>query len=123
MKKAIELLKDGLAYIRGGETADYGSDTPTVLACLNAVKMQIKKTIAELETPRWYTPERWEAETGEPWQDDWPVWRISDEEEPEWRGCSYRKAKKIARVNDTTIICANFDGPLPHTQWEPGEAE
>jgi hypothetical protein len=109
MEKVITLLEDALDVIL------HETKIPAHYQEVD----YIKQALAELKTPRWRTPEQWEAETGKPWPDDWPVWYISDEEEPKWRGGSYRKAKKIDRVNDTLIICATFDGPLPPDDWMP----
>jgi hypothetical protein len=122
MKKAIEKLEQVKSFLDGRYRfgLDEGVDNKPLKERIGL----LAEAIAELKAPpRWETPEQWKKRMGEPWPDDWPVWCISDEEEPEWRGHSYRKAKKIDRVNDTLIICANFDGPLPPDGWRPEEGE
>jgi hypothetical protein len=129
VKKVIEILEDGLAYIRGGETADYESDTPTVLACLNAAETQIKKAIAELKTPRRYTPEQWLERTGVPWPDNGAVYMLYKPPEvsgvfPFWRIETYCYAKMylngvaVHSKSCFAVVCATEAGPPPDG-WRP----
>jgi hypothetical protein len=118
MKKVIELLEAIQGKLKTGPGGVFYAEQ------VWTARRMIDEGLAELKAPpRWETPEQWEKLTGKTWSDTWPVWCISDEEEPKWRGHSYRKAKKIARVNDTVIICANFDGSLPPDDWMPEDEE
>jgi hypothetical protein len=120
MKRVIDLLEKADKFVfsisvhgEAGKNAE-SRDTANRL---------IQEAITLLEAPRRETPEQYRERTGKEWRDYWPVWYISDEEDPEWRGRSYREAKEMAKVNDTWIICANFDDYPPPDDWLPDETE
>jgi hypothetical protein len=108
VKEVIELLEQ----VKADMTlicADSGFQRDVV----STITKKIETAIAILKAPRWEMPEQYEKRTGEPWQDDWPVWACGDSDDIEWIGCSYREAKEMDRVNDTAILCATQDGPPP----------
>jgi hypothetical protein len=83
VKKVIELLEDALDVML------HVTKIPTHYQEVD----YIKEAITLLETPRYLTPERWEAETGEPWPDNGAVYF--------WNGCAgwtimhYRRWKEM----------------------------
>jgi hypothetical protein len=95
VKKAIELLKKAKSDA-GSAWCDTG---PAGSAFLSKVILFIDEAIAELKTPRWYTPERWEAEHGKPWPDDWGVYV--------W---DYALKLWIFRAYETIKYCEKFNG-------------
>jgi hypothetical protein len=76
----------------------------------------LDRAIAELKkTPRWYTPEQWEAETGEPWPEYWPVWAITDGMISISTMAEEEERKKWG---DFIYVCATEAGPPPDG-WKP----
>jgi hypothetical protein len=82
----------------------------------------IDDAIAELKAPRWYTPERWEQRTGEPWPDSGAVyyryvsttgkldvWRIGNYENIANSNHDFRSHN----AGYHQIICATEAGPPP----------
>jgi hypothetical protein len=118
VKQIIEMLEE--ADKKVSSISVYGNTRRNRETLDEAIGL-IREAITKLQkAPLWETPEQREKRTGEPWQEDWPVWYISDSEEPEWKGCSYKEAKEIDEVNDTWIVCAGKEGPPPDG-WEPEE--
>jgi hypothetical protein len=82
--------------------------------------------------PRWYTPERWEAETGEAYPPSWPVW-FRYRYQSTW---SLWMTLSLAAVrNDQTklslnkkkteyqIVCNYMVPGPPPIDWEPEDVE
>jgi hypothetical protein len=116
VKKVIKLLEEAntiLATISPKITSLDGIGFPVAIS-------NIQKAIAELKTPRWYTPERWEAETGEPWPDNGAVWQLiewwKDPPVYQWLLSEHRFAKTEERI----VVCATEAGPPPDG-WRPEE--
>jgi hypothetical protein len=101
--------------------------------------IDILRSIANKQMPRWETPEQWEKRTGNPWSDELAVYYrdrgyadVGKTEWSLWRGMLYKDAKKEARdekphmsgvtLADYQIACATEAGPPPD-DWEPEEGE
>jgi hypothetical protein len=96
----------------------------------------IRQAIAELKSPRWYTPEQWENQTGKALPDDWAVYintwfRDSGKSvyiDGRWRVVTLKEAmlsEKILKSSrparyTVTIVCATEAGPPPN-DWRPEE--
>jgi hypothetical protein len=87
---------------------------------------EIDGVIAELESPRWYTPEQWEKRTGEAWPEKAAVYALEKghtflifpyEVIVGFEAMSYGAAK---RKGLDKIICATEAGPPPD-DWRPEE--
>jgi hypothetical protein len=113
MKKAIEkLLLARTQIVRG---------------CPSEAIDILDYALEELKTPRWYTPERWEAETGKPWPDNGAVYVIHQKFEidfyPDWYITNYLSAKYKKDRKEYAIafiVCATEAGPPPD-DWKPEE--
>jgi hypothetical protein len=83
----------------------------------------IDDAIAELKSPRWYTPEQWEKRTGKAWPDDWAVFALErrytvlNDVIMGFEAMSYGAAKWKGLDK---IICATEAGPPPD-DWRPEE--
>jgi hypothetical protein len=110
MKKVVEKL----------ETAKHA-----VLNCSHSTAVScIEEAIEELKAPpRWYTPDQWEAETGEPWPDDWAVYALektsifSDGYSERFRVMEYETAK----WKDLDVIVVAAEAGPPPNGWRPEE--
>jgi hypothetical protein len=121
MKKVIEMLEQALALIWNPPTHESEKKFRDV-----TVSNIIKEAIKDLQTPRWYTPEQWEAETGELWPDKGAVYyRYSRDYKKyqEWQTGYYRnilncKADfELSGTGTYQIICATEAGP-PLDNWQ-----
>jgi hypothetical protein len=84
----------------------------------------IDDAIAELKSPRWYTPEQWEKRTGKAWSKDWAVYALYENKHGghRWWYCGWGyEAIDYPGVKLLTIICATEAGPPPD-DWEPEAA-
>jgi hypothetical protein len=120
VKKVIEKLAEAKRILRCRGPKLELSDFYDVYNC-------IADALIELEAPRWYTPERREAETGEAWPEDWGVYVVHQKFEtdfyPDWyisdyRSAKYKKDRKEYAI--AYIICATEAGPPPDG-WRPEE--
>jgi hypothetical protein len=112
VKKAIELLERVLKIIPAIVADDRLSAN-----LRDQAERFVQQAIAELKTPRWYTPEQWEAKTGEKLLDEAIVWfRRYDHE---WISTKLQTAKKLKKgFNKTYTIVANGPYPPPDN-WRP----
>jgi hypothetical protein len=84
----------------------------------------LDRAITELQTPRWYTPEQWEEQTGKPWPDDWLVYCLVEESHcrfppnAAWVFGIYQWAKNWNP--HCPVVCATEAGPPPDG-WRPEE--
>ncbi|MDR1902061.1 MAG: hypothetical protein LBQ88_07270 [Treponema sp.] len=89
----------------------------------------IDEAIEELETPRWYTPEEWEAETGEALKGNAQVWWRQYEDNI-WECQRYigvldflsQKYGNGSRPARGVILVCNGPYPPPDN-WRPEETE
>jgi hypothetical protein len=90
-----------------------------------ASEREINEALAELKTPRRYTPEQWEAETGRPWPDNGAVYLFDPY--TGWRdvalyGAMYDKVgelnKRYIPYESVVVICATEAG-CPPDGWKP----
>jgi hypothetical protein len=109
--KVIELLEEAKL-----DLIEFSRDTALIGVAMRALS-RVEEAIAELETPRWVTPEQWEAEMGEPWPDDWAVYiRYMGIHGKwlEWHVTVYETVKFSVYLPDKLqIICATEAGPPP----------
>jgi sucrose-6-phosphate hydrolase SacC (GH32 family) len=122
MKKTIELLEKALAEI--------GSESATSFITnlkLGKTASYINEALAELKkSPRWYTPEQWEKQTGKSWLEGWAVyWRMRDDKESKWYEWfpMPREMAELAivkTIGEHQIVCATEAGP-PHDDWRSEE--
>jgi hypothetical protein len=95
----------------------------------------INEAMAELKTPRWYTPEQWEAETGEAWPERNAIYfRDNNDDEYFWGLETYGILKSIYGKHKLEsgeeydagplpfCVCATEAGPPPDG-WKPEETE
>jgi hypothetical protein len=136
MKKVIEKLeaaKGGLKEAQGFLSRE------TIKDMLIVVSGIIDEALAELQSPRYYTPEQWEAETGEPWPDSNGVfYRYAgahityegiyyDEFNHDWHIGTYKYVKGMAaeaqkwKSGRYQMICATEASPPPD-EWKPEKA-
>jgi hypothetical protein len=119
VKKAIELLekareKTAIAYVEGDIFR-----RETIENIVLEAHSLIDEAIEKLKKPRWYTPERWEAETGEAWPDNGPVYIMNITYEnlhTDWHVASFCMAKVYRLSNvykKTQIVCATNNRPPP----------
>jgi hypothetical protein len=116
VKRIIELLERMKRDVNSGRPMDLVS------------AREIDEALKELKTPRFYTPERWEAETGEAWDDLNGVYMLEHGTwgSLSWNFYSYENAKgRIAETVDgkeieKPIICATEAGKPPD-DWKPEE--
>jgi hypothetical protein len=94
---------------------------------IDEANMCINQVIEELETPRWYTPERWEAETGEAYPREAPAWAVSEWEISE-KPTKYNRLRwtlnkygDVADCEDAIIFCAYGHLGPPPNDWRPEE--
>jgi hypothetical protein len=108
MKKAIEkLLLARTQIVRG---------------CPSEAIDILDYALEELKTPRWVTPERWEAETGEAWSENGAVYvRFADGSSP-WFTEDYASAREHQIDGPLSTVCATEAGPPPD-DWKPEEGE
>jgi hypothetical protein len=120
MKKVIERLERVLRIIPSITVDNWVSNDG-----LATVKSLTEEAIAELQSPRWYTPEQWERRTGKPWPDNgavyckcrydfaetWSDWRIKSLGDAIWESSGFNKYQ---------IVCATESGPPPDS-WRPEE--
>jgi hypothetical protein len=88
---------------------------------------KIRAVIAELKTPRWYTPEQWEAEHGEPYPREAPVWAVSKYAISD-KSTKYNRLRwtlgtygDMADCGDAIIFCAYGHFGPPPDDWKPEE--
>jgi hypothetical protein len=112
VKKAIELLEEANMILATISTKTISLDSIRLPVAIS----NIQKAIAELQTPRWYTPEQWEAETGEPWPDDWPIWAINGEGIMELSTMDEEELRK--ELGTCAYVCVTEAGPPPE-DWRP----
>jgi hypothetical protein len=131
MKNVVEKLEKADVELLGMDNFDSYNEHQ-----IEKALEHIRSVIAELETPRWYTPERWDAETGEPWPDNAAVYlRGFDKKEcgcafghaeqfyHEWVITTYENAKWVVSRDyflNVIIICATEAG-CPPDGWKPEE--
>jgi hypothetical protein len=123
MKKVIESSRPVVRWLESVKAdLDFHNVTHITLDLLD-------QAIAELKSPRWYTPKQWEQCTGKAWPDSgavyWRYKRDMEREDKKWYINIYilalRSAKYVGMANDAKqIICATEAGPPPE-DWEPGE--
>jgi hypothetical protein len=116
MKKVIELLEEAKRFAGIG--------------LKNDVIYNINDALEELENPLWYTPDRWEQLTGEPWPDNWAVYFMAwfPDGHPVyidgiWRTMALHEARERASGLTkyiVTIVCATEAGPPPD-DWKSEE--
>jgi hypothetical protein len=116
MKKVIELLEVVRTCVRRGRR-----DIPLFLTSgeVAEINSSIDEAIAKLQAPRFYTPERWEAETGKPWPDNGAMYfrhKTLDGGYVSWALCDHKKYKRYVEVypfNGFIGVCATEAGPPP----------
>jgi hypothetical protein len=125
MKKTIERLKQALELISGNwyVTREEIERVVTIRDC-------IKAALAELKTPRYYTPEQWEADTGEKWPDNRYVWIRTSYTAEElgrdvedwyaWEAYPYGFVRKMGCAEGKTVVCVTAPEPPPD-DWRPEE--
>jgi hypothetical protein len=120
MKKAIELLEEAKdEALNVACELDIGS---TWRNRLGITIDNLEAVIAELQHPRWETPEQWEKCTGEKYPDTWAVYMRVQNKKGEWAGwlpTSYGASRLTLSVRQ--VVCATEAGPPPDT-WVPEEA-
>jgi hypothetical protein len=72
------------------------------------------------KTPRWETPEQYQARTGVAWRDSWMVWaEVSDDD---WEVMEYWKARKrgeeLSEYSGEPVSLVLVCCPPPHEDWE-----
>jgi hypothetical protein len=117
VKKVVELLE------KLGKNIDYiiGDVDPEYRYICDEVIDMIHGIMAELQTPRWYTPEQWKRRTGEPWPDNGAVYvRQADGSSSPWIVKQYLDVRVTTWLVPVTVICATEAGPPPD-DWHPKE--
>jgi hypothetical protein len=128
MKKVIKQLEQAKAYI---SAVSKDCDVVGFFACEDAIGL-INNTIAELQSPRWYTPEQWEKHTGERWPERAAVYYLSYRYS-KWYVSDWGLLQEMRfDLGDTTqhnakfaplrAVCATEAGPPPD-DWKPEEAQ
>jgi hypothetical protein len=118
MKTVIELLEKAYENVfrinRYRDARENFADRET--AC-----RFIQQAIAELKSPRWYTPEQWEKRTGKAWPEDWAVYARAKYVESGWsRWGTLPYSESKLTMYKTQIVCATEAGPPPD-DWRPEE--
>jgi hypothetical protein len=112
MKKVIELLKQSRQELVTGPGGIFYAEQ------MRSARRTIDKALAELKTPLWYTPERWEAEAGEPWPDNGAVYVICVGNRREFWYPKSLELVKRAGISLKSVIVATEAGPPPD-EWRP----
>jgi hypothetical protein len=115
MKNVIKKLEQIKASIRDTHFFSRGAAE----SILDEAVMLINEVIEELKTPRFYTPEQREAETGEPWPENGAVYFLADDIDAIatfWGVCRYKTAKQSLHF----CVCATEAG-APPDDWRPEE--
>jgi hypothetical protein len=123
MKKAIELLEEAKSGL-----IRFSRDQALVGVAMRALA-NVEDALVELRVPRYYTPEQWEAETGNPWPEKRAVYvRVYADKFPGFGIYSYADALRLVRMASAhtgidvkyQIVCATEAGPPPDG-WRPEE--
>jgi hypothetical protein len=112
MKTVIDNLNAAIIMLEG--MAEGGRDENGLAA---AALDMVKEAIAELETPHYYTPEQWEAETGEVLRDEAILWSRGN---CGWGLVKWKHLKDLTGIKKFVMVVV--DGPYPPPDnWRPEE--